>query len=233
MKISIIMPFLNKWELVHARLYEFYRFLPTENVEICLVNDCSTEDVSAGVSFWQKGAAKHEILYRRNDVNLGFGGSHNEGAKIATGDIFVFYSNDVVLSGNFVPNLLEVAKYEGDKALIGNRLISFPAGWNEFEINGRKRIVPYLEGFFIATTRVAWKELGGWDVVSYNKFDYEDIDLSTKAISLGYNLIDLKSPFLMHLGGQTIASLGINRQEFTEKNRKTYIQKWHKFLSEE
>ena len=232
MKISIIMPFYNGWELTHARLYEFYKYLPVDNVEICLVNDCSTDDVSGSISFWQKGAARHKILYRKNEANLGFGGSHNEGAKIATGDVFVFYSNDVVLSGNFIPALVE--EFEKDqKILVGNRLIYFPAGWNEFEINGKKRIVPYLEGFFIACTREAWKELGGWDVESYGKFDYEDLDLSTKAISLGYNLIDMQSSFLTHLGGRTIMNMNVDRLAHTKRNREVFIQKWQKFLSEE
>ena len=232
MKISIIMPFYNGWELTHARLYEFYKYLPTD-VEICLVNDCSTDDVGGSVSFWQKGAAKHKILYHKNEVNSGFGASHNAGARIATGDIFVFYSNDVVLSGNFVPTLLEVIERERDKVLVGNRLIYFPAGWNEFEAFGKKRIIPYLEGFFIACTREAWKELGGWDAESYGKFDYEDLDLSTKALSLGYNLVDLQSHFLKHLGGRTIMNMNIDRMEHTKKNREIFIQKWQKFLSEE
>ena len=97
MLVSIIIPFLNKWNLTHELLYSLYKYAP-DNCEIVLVNDASTEeDCEAGVSWWQKseGLARHKIRYRKNEKNLGFGGSHNAGARISKGDILIFLSNDV------------------------------------------------------------------------------------------------------------------------------------------
>lgn len=235
-KVSIIVPFFNKWELTHQRLMEFSKYLP-DFCEICLVNDDSTDEgIDGGVAFWQQGASRLSVKYRRNKENLGFGGSHNAGAKIASGDILVFHSNDVIVMGDYVSPLVEmIEKNENpDKVLAGGKIIYWPAGWNEFEVEGNKSVIPYVEGWLVACTRTAWDELGGWDT-RYGKFDYEDVDLSTKALSLGYNLVSMETslhfPLVRHIGGATIGSLkNVNRLDQTTHNRQVFIDKWSEFL---
>lgn len=227
-KVGIIMPFYNKWDLCHARLFEFYRLLPQENVEIILIDDASSdkEEIFGGVSWWQKDTSHHKIRYYRNDTNLGFGGSMNVGAKIAIhygAKILIFHSNDVKVSGDFVTPLVHIINTD-PKVFIGNELIDYPAGWNEFEINGEKIIVPWMNGWFIACTSEIWKMLGGFDPL-YGKYTYEDIDLSTRAAMMGLKLIDMKSPFLRHLGAQTVG-YSAERMEITIANKEKYLQKW-------
>ena len=83
MKIAIILPFYNHWNLSHTRLFELYKYVQ-DNCFIVLVNDCSTEvECETGVAWWQKQVHKQEIYYIKNKENLGFGKSMNLGAKIA------------------------------------------------------------------------------------------------------------------------------------------------------
>lgn len=229
MKVSIIIPFFNKFNLVHSRLMELYKYVPKEETEIILVNDASTEDVAGSVAWWQKHLNYHKIRYRVNEENLGFGGSMNRGAEIAEGEILVFLSNDVIVSGDFIREIV-VVLYEEPDALIGGEVVYWAAGWNEFEYEGNKMIIPWANGWLIACRKEIWEKLGGFDS-RYGKTDYEDVDLSMKAMELGYNIIALQSRFVRHLVAQT-APYNEKRMENTRKNREIFIEKWQdKFQS--
>jgi len=221
--VSIIIPFYNHWNLTHQRLMEMHKYAP-DGCEIVLINDASTDlDCEGGVAFWQNGATRQEIRYHKNKENLGFGGSMNKGAEIAKGDILIFYSNDVICSGDFITRIKLTLK-ENENLLIGGRIIYWPGGWNEFEHEGRRFTVPYCEGWLLACTRQVWDNLGGFDP-RYGKYAVEDIDLSTTAVSLGYDLYGLNSPHLKHIGGAT-AKYDEYRMEYTTNNKRKYIKKW-------
>jgi GT2 family glycosyltransferase len=224
MLASVIVPFYNKIELVHQRMFEFNQYLPQEDIEIILVNDGSTEDGIDGiVGFWQKSVKKHTIRYIKNEKNLGFGGAMNKGASKANGDILVFYSDDVVANGDFIYEIGYLLAGE-DRVLVGGELLDFDTGWNKF--NGR--VVPYLNGWLLACTRTAWSELGGFDL-RYSPTDFEDVDLSMTAVQKGFRLEPLRRNHLHHLGGQT-AGYGPERQARTVRHQKLFAKKWWKEL---
>ena len=116
------------------------------------------------------------------------------------------------------------------KVLIGGEIIDWKAGWNEFNINGREIVIPWLGGWMLACTDVIWQSLGGFDP-RYGISDFEDVDISTTALDLGYKLIPLNCKHLQHLVAK---SFGYNeiRLERTKHNREVYIQKWQDKLTE-
>ena len=103
-KFSIIMPFYNNWPLTHQRMMELFNHIQ-EELEIILVDDCSTNDVSGPMGWW-KTQSKHRVICIKTPKNLGFGGAMNFGAKRATEDVLVFLSNDVKVSGDFISQIL-------------------------------------------------------------------------------------------------------------------------------
>jgi GT2 family glycosyltransferase len=227
--ISIVLPFYNKWELMHNRLFEFYKTIPKGDIEIIIINDASNDtSYESGLAWWQK-LNFHPIRYRRNKENLGFGGSMNAGAKMAKGDIIVFHSNDVKVLGNFIPDVISANEKYKSKVLIGEEIIYWDSGWNTFVVDGQKVIVPYVNGWFLACSKEMWNELDGFDPI-YGRFDYEDIDLSTQVLEKVYNLYGMYSKKIQHLGGATISSLNVNRMSMTERNKQIYIDKWIKKL---
>lgn len=226
--ISIVLPFFNKFDLTHQRLHEIFSFLPKET-EVVLVDDASTENDSLGlISWWQKkiypGYGRETLRYIRNETNLGFGGSMNRGVRHARGNIIVLLSNDVIVRGDFTKQIEEYIRLDSH-ILIGGRIIDWRGGWNEFNFDGHDTLVPYCEGWFLACTKDVWDELGGFDPI-YGRFDYEDVDLSMTAWSKGIKLVGMNSPFLTHLGSQTISGLSVDRMEHTKKNREKFIEKW-------
>lgn len=232
--ISLIMPFYNRYDLVHKRLYELWMYVKErENFEILLINDASPEekDYEGNIAWWQKQVDNpHKIRYHRNEKNLGFGGSMNLGAKHANGDILIFFSDDVTISGDFVTQLVTKTE-ENKRSLIGNEIIDFPSGWNEFTVEDKSVYIPYLNGWFLSATAVSWEESGGFDP-QYYPFDFEDVDISTRYVEMGYNLVALNSKFLYHLGGATILSQGFNRSKYTREHQDLYYKKWKDRLLE-
>ena len=221
MLVSIIIPFYNNWQLTHARMMELHTYLH-EPCEIVLVNDASTDtEIDGGVAFWQKHSqTKHQIRYIVNKDNLGFGGSMNKGINRSTGDIIVLLSNDVLIKSDFVTEVVTLLQ-ENNKYFIGGEVLWHDTGWNVID----KTIIPYANGWFLAFTRDTWKNLDGFDPI-YNKFDYEDVDLSLQAVTRGYILKGLTESNLHHLGGQTVRKYNPDREKYTLENQKKFIEKW-------
>jgi GT2 family glycosyltransferase len=215
-------------------LSDIYKFLSGEDIEVILINDASIEtDCVTGVAWWQKQVDKtFPILYHTNSENVGFGHSMNNGAKIANGEVLIFYSNDITCSGNFIPELKQLLA-KNDKVLIGNEVIWFPGGWNEFDIEGKHIVIPYANGWFLACTREVWINIGGFDWKTYGKMDFEDVDVSTRAMELGYNIVALDSKKIVHAHqGSTISSLNIDRMAITQKNKVKFFAKWGSRLAD-
>lgn len=227
--VSIIIPMYNNWFLTHQRMMELYEFVSTP-CEIILVNDCSTEDMGGAMSWW-KNQDKHRVICIKTPRNLGFGGAINHGAKRATEDVYVFLSNDVKVMYDFVPELLDVIESR-EKVLVGNEIYNRDTGWNVLNINGKPKMFPYLAGYFLACTKEAWKDLGGFDPI-FGLFDFEDVDLSSTALYKGYRLVPLNSKMLLHASGQTIRKYYPEREKITRKNQNVFIQKWSKILKDE
>jgi GT2 family glycosyltransferase len=232
MNVSIVIPYFNKWSLTHSCLMGIYNYVSYPDMEIVLVNDASTDpECRTGAAWWQKQAMKCPIKFVQNKENLGFGGSHNRGAKAAEGNILIFLSNDVIVKGDFVAPIVSILSHKKPNTIIGGRIVYWDSGWNGLMVDGRKMIIPYPEGWLIACKREVWDNIGGFDP-RYGKFDYEDVDIGATALYLGYDLVDLNVPFLRHISGATIGQLYPDRMEITEKNRKVFEDKWTMKIAE-
>ena len=222
MKISVILLAYNHWDLTHARLWEIYKYLPVD--EVILVDDNSDEaDFISGVSWWMEDVnGKLPLRYIRNKKNMPFGYSMNKGCAAATGDVYVLLCNDVKVQGNFIPDIV-TALAANSNILIGNRLLDRDTGWNTFD----GVVYPYLEGYMLASTKEVWAELGGFDYKVFFPYDFEDVDLSTNARSLGIELFSLNTSKINHLGAGTI---GYNpaREAITLRNKEKFREKWCK-----
>ena len=141
--VSIVVPFYREWHLTHKRLMELYQYIHPR-VEIVLVDDCSMDKtIDDSILWWKSVKDGHKIVHVRNEENIGFGQSMNIGAQNSSGDVIILYSNDVIASGNFVPEVLDAIK-SGGKCIVGDALLSWNTGWNVIEINGHLRKFPYL-----------------------------------------------------------------------------------------
>lgn len=219
MKFSFVIPNYNRYDLVHTLLLDIYQKCSPVH-EVIIVNDgCTQEESFTGLDWW----INNEMLPVREiriEENVGFLLASNEGLKDTDGDIVCLISNDVRIRNDIVRwSEYQLRNYY--KSLVGGRVLEFDTGWNTF--NGK--IFPYVEGWLLTTWKNNWEELGYFDEM-YVPNDYEDLDLSTTAKSLGYGLISIPEDMTFHHGAQSIP-YGEKRNALTERNREKFRKKWN------
>lgn len=216
--VSVVIPEYKHWELVHSLLFDIYQF-NRDVLEVIVVDDCSMdEDVLNGFKWWANGNML-PVKWIELKENVGFLRASNRGVAEASGDIILLVSTDVSIKR---PILDEVRQKLGrGKVIIGGRLLSNATGWNDF----KGKICPYLEGYLLGFTKEAWNEIGGFDE-RYTHQDFEDVDLSTTAISKGYSLVELENSQIVHLGAATLGYTP-EREMNTKENREIFRQKWN------
>jgi GT2 family glycosyltransferase len=216
--VSIVIPTYNHYDLLHNCLFDIYRTCRNRD-EVLVMNDCSTDEEVAGGLSWWKSSGMLPIRHIRSDVNQGFLLSSNYALKKATGEVKILLSNDVKLLGDITQPIID-ALAANPKTLVGGILYEHNTGWNTF---GDKTF-PYLEGWLLATSAENWEELGYLDE-PFAPCDFEDVDLSTKALSLGYQLKAIGQGITQHLGAQSIG-YSPTREAHTKQNQEIFKQKW-------
>lgn len=218
---SFVIPCYNNWALTHQLLFDICQKCSQVD-EVIVVDDGSTEiEVRKGLQWW-KDSGILPVKRLELEENCGFIVASNAGLRTATGDIICLISNDVKIFKDLVL-LIKAGLSIQDKMLGGGKVYNESTGWNDF--NGR--IFPYVEGWLLFASKDNWKELGYFDK-RYIPNDFEDVDLSTTALSKGYALAQITpdaGDVVKHIGAQTY---GYNpeRESLTIRNRKKFAEKW-------
>lgn len=218
-RVSIVIPVYDNWDGCHQLLSDINQNCKSV-FEVVLVDDESPDpSVVKGLSFWKKMKLL-PIRVITNKSNLGFTMTSNIGLQEAAGDIKALISTDVRIHSRYVIDSLRGLLELNRRTLIGGTVYTHDTGWNKFG----NVIVPYAEGYFLATTSYGWDELGYFDE-RYSPGDFEDVDLSLHAVSIGYELSQLPHNTVKHTGG---GSFGYTkeREARTYKNRDLFKTKW-------
>jgi GT2 family glycosyltransferase len=216
--ISFVIPSYNNFHLVNQLLVDINEHtLPDE---IIVVDDCSTDqNAKDGLLWW---ARNMNVKIRRTPENWGFLKASNWGMKMATGDIVCLISTDVRVYKDLVSIARGMTLIDG-KILLGGKYYGDTTGWNDFD----GRIFPYVEGWLLIAKKEHWEELGYFDE-RYAPNDFEDVDLSTTAISKGFSLAQITpdaGTVVAHIGAQSI-KYGDEREVITKRNREIFRLKW-------
>ncbi len=215
----------NKIELTNRLMVDLSRY-ESELIDKIIVVDNGSKN-NCGLAWYENWkTSSSPIHFEGLEKNLGFTLGANHGLKEACKhaeerDLVFLISNDVQINGKFIEQA-ESYLLQPRPVLVGNRHINFDSGWNTFA----GKTFDYLEGYFLATTALGWRELNYFDP-AYAPFDFEDVDLTTKAHSLGYKIVSLNNPNIVHQNGGTI---GFNpeREAITKRNQEYFKNKWIK-----
>ena len=220
MNFSFVIPTYNHFHLLHQVLYDIYQRCPPV-LEVVVVDDGSADqDYHDGLKWWNQNGLLPLRVVKKSE-NTGFLKTSNAGLKRAKGDVICLLSNDVRIYKDIGTPLLQMFE-QNEKQLVGARLIDWNSGWNTFG----GVTFPYIEGWLLTMTSDGWKDVGYFDE-EFAPYDFEDVDLSTQALSCGYSLNIIPDGYVQHLGGQSIGFNSV-REEQTKRNQRKFEKKWVK-----
>lgn len=228
MNVYVIIPHYNNWELTHARLWELYKYCGENITEVVVVDDGSTDNMTEGGLRWWgtfEGQYNFKVTSITLPENVGFLLASNRGifdtvSKTGPDDVVILLSNDVEIRTNFVRQVTDIISH-APKSLVGGVLYAHDTGWNKFG----DRLFPYIEGWLLAMTSEGWTRAEWGFDERFAPSDYEDVDLSTFMLTLGYDLVPLNNPGIRHIGGQSYGYTE-ERRKRTEENKIKFQEKW-------
>lgn len=140
MKLSVVIPVLNKWELTRACL-ESLREHTEGEIEVLLVDNASTDATGAEAPALGRALFGQGFVYLPQERNRNFAPACNIGARAARGEAVFFLNNDTLLSPGWLPPLLAaLAQTDAapDAPAAVAPLLLYP------ELGGRKNRVQHL-----------------------------------------------------------------------------------------
>jgi GT2 family glycosyltransferase len=209
-KHSVLVLTYTQPKLLEARINELDQFLGhREDTEFVIFQNGT---VSHEVTLVMGGESLKRIPDKRWKFesikdNVGFGGGWNEAVRRSSGEKLFLLSDDVQVRGDFIEPIDKMASELTYGILIGQQMVNHKAGWNEFG----PFLIPYLMGYFYAISRSTWDELGGFDVETFDPYDYEDVDLCYRATQANFSLIAIPELPIYH---EVAGTIGYNPERF-------------------
>lgn len=213
MKISFIIPNYNGEKLLEKNLPTVFAIAKKNNVEVIIIDDCSTDNSLLSLKQLQSSYKKDiEVIILENQVNSGFASTVNKGVKAAQGDIVVLLNTDVRPQDDFLQPLVAHFKKDNvfavgcmDKSVENDSVVLRGRGlgkWQRgFLVHRRGEVTKektlWVSGGSSAFRKSLWEKLGGFNEL-YNPFYWEDIDLSYRALKAGYEILFEKESLVTH-----------------------------------
>lgn len=213
MKISVVIPNYNGFELFKNNLPSVVEAVSSYEYEIIIVDDFSDQRQFEQLEEYINKLSNKKIKLFRNNKNLGFASTMNRGIAKCQTDFVVFLNSDVLPSKDFLKapidnlvlnsNLFGVGlmdeSVEGEKTIMRGRGL---ASWKRGFLIHRRGEVDKQDTFWISggssiIRRKLFEDLGGFDEL-YNPFYWEDIDLSYRARKAGYEIMFERSSIVRH-----------------------------------
>ena len=240
-RVSIVIPVYNKIDYSVACLRSIAEYADDVAFEIIVVDDGSSDATA------ERLAQIDGVRVLRNEQNLGFVGSCNAGAAIATGEFVLFLNNDTVVTRGWLVALLRCFEQEADAGLVGAQLV-YPdgrlqeaggivfrdgSGWNYGRFDDPadpryafRREADYCSGAAIMLPHALFAQLGGFDT-RYAPAYYEDTDLAFAVRAAGRKVFYEPRSIVVHFEGITAGTdIGSGIKRYQALNREKFVHKW-------
>ena len=226
MKLSIIIPHYNGKELLFNCLESILNHISIQDYEIIVVDNASIDNSA------DQAKEKFPLInLLKSEINLGYSGGCNFGAKNANGEYIIFLNNDTVHTNNWIEELISFLD-KNPQAGVAQPKILNATNRDTFDYAGgaggyidkycfpfvRGRIFNFLEkdrNQYDDTKKIFWasgaafiirtdllRELDYFDDIYFAYM--EEIDLCWRIQALGRGIWNVPTSIVYHYGKQTI-----------------------------
>ncbi len=130
--LSIIIVNYNRFDLTYDCIKSIYQFTPNLDFEIIVVDNNSTNGTSDQIE-----KDYPQVIWIKNNKNMGFAYANNQGIKIAKGEYILLLNNDTLLIEDTLNTIIKYYKSISKPALIGCKLLnqdgSFQVSISDFD----------------------------------------------------------------------------------------------------
>jgi GT2 family glycosyltransferase len=216
--------------------------------EVIIVDNASTDSTVE----YLKNNSNLIIIF--NEKNLGFPAGCNQGISIAKGKYILILNNDVIVTENWVANMIHYFKNPqvGIVVPITNKISGDQKDYNcpqykmtikQVEKDGddiiqgyaidnfikRKGLFVYtniVTGFCMLITRKVIETIGGFDE-RFGIGNFEDCDYSIRAVLASYKIVIAKDIFIYHFGSQSFSLMpNETYTNIIQENRIKFAEKY-------
>jgi len=226
MKLSIIIPHHNGKKLLYDCLQSIYDNISIDNFEIIVVDNLSTDK-----SVDEVKSNFPSIILLKSEINLGYSGGCNLGAKNAVGEYVIFLNNDTLHTKKWIEELINFLDKNPHAGAAQPKILN-AINKDTFDYAGGaggyidKYCFPFVRGRLFNTLekdlkqydnakKIFWasgaafiirnellKELEYFDNIFFAYM--EEIDLCWRLQALGWGIWNVPSSVVYHYGKQTI-----------------------------
>ncbi|GIX57042.1 MULTISPECIES: glycosyltransferase [Bacillus cereus group] len=237
MKTSIIILTRNKFEYTKLCIESVRKYTQKDAYELIVVDNYSTDETRE----WLKEQVDVKVIY--NSENVGFPKGCNQGIAIAEGENILLLNNDVIVTENWLDNLIMALYSCNDVGAVGpvtNNCSYYQAV--RVDYNSIEEMHFYAKGHNISN-ELLWEErlkLIGFcmlikkEVVDkigllderFTPGNFEDDDYSFRMRAQGYKTLLCKDTFIHHFGSVSFKDDTSEYSDLLQKNEKKFEEKW-------
>ncbi|MHB1681446.1 MAG: glycosyltransferase [Bacilli bacterium] len=232
---SIIIPTYNQWTYTRQCIESIHRFT-TSPYELIVVDNGSNDETVAELRAYK------EVILIENPVNFGFPKACNQGMEAARGEQFVILNNDVVVTHNWLDNLLSCLHSDPSHGAVGpvSNYVSgvqfYPGSYTsmeemqQFSLEHNKPnpskwfYTLRLVGFCLVIRRSVYEILGGFDE-DFGQGNFEDDDYCLRIRRSGRRLVVAADTFVHHYGSVS-QRVNPNYGDLLQSNLQRFFSKW-------
>ncbi len=237
MDTSIIILTYNNLQYTRQCIESIRKNTKLGSYEIIIVDNASTD----GTKEWIN--EQHGIASIQNEENNGFPKGCNQGIEIAKGDNILLLNNDVIVTPNWLENLLKCLYSSDDIGAVGpvsnnvayyqqidvnysslDELNEFATKHNVTDSSKWEERIKLI-GFCMLIKRTVFEKIGLLDE-RFSPGNFEDDDLSIRIRNEGYKNILCTDTFIHHYGNASFIK-NENYEKLLSENEEKFKEKWH------
>lgn len=233
-KISVVIPVYKKTDMFVENLTNNLIHLP-KNSEIIIVDDASQEYLREKLDHLIK---KKRIILIENEKNLGFSRAINKGIMAVESKYVLLLNSDVRLTDMLPDDMFDIFEKhsniaaisfaeKNDGVLLGKSTLKFSRGLvtHDRAKDTSEGLTAWASGGSCMFRTDRLKGVGAFDAM-YSPFYWEDIDLSFKIYSRGWNVLFYPRVIVEHARESTISTYFSSRNVKHIAFRNQFLFTW-------